>query len=386
MLKTCVAFVSLAILPCMAVPVLAKPGNEKKARLPAELQVRTDEAVAKGKSWLKKELQQVLPKELPARASWQGNGWGERWLAAYALLKTGLPAAEEPLRSAMPDAKRLETAGVYDLGIAAMLLSEADHPSPPSSKARACIRRISAALIAAQTKSGSWNYAAPWEYKKPPPFDGLGDNMSSAQYALLGLQACANAGVDIPDSTWEKALKYLLGLRQKGNYNEPAGWGYTEADHPYWIKKYPKGDLAPPYGSMTAVGIAGVAICRRNLPPKHKLAGETETAVASGASWLARNFSVEKHPAEKGSWVRDDSYYYYWIYALERAGVFAGRDTFGDHAWYPEGCQALLKRQAADGSWTGTRQEPSLHATAFALLFLTRGSEGLLYTVGPAEE
>jgi hypothetical protein len=75
---------------------------------------------------------------------------------------------------------------------------------------------------------------------------------------------------------------------------------------------------------------------------------------------------------------------YYYLYALERAGVLAATETFGLHNWYVEGAEAILSSQRADGSWLaplphGDRSEMTNVAwdTCFAILFLKRATRPL---------
>jgi len=100
-----------------------------------------------------------------------------------------------------------------------------------------------------------------------------------------------------------------------------------------------------------------------------------DQAVMSGLSWLARNFSVSGNPGPPSEeWAKNDPkvFHYYYMYALERAGVLCKTEWIGRHAWYPEGSDALLAAQGRDGAWNG-----NIHDTCFAILFLKRATRPL---------
>jgi hypothetical protein len=65
------------------------------------------------------------------------------------------------------------------------------------------------------------------------------------------------------------------------------------------------------------------------------------------------------------------------LYGLAHAGRLSGLAKLGDHYWYAEGCQFLVKEQAKDGSWPAPKgsqmfdQWPVVN-TSFALLFLAK--------------
>src|SRR5207237_156716 len=46
-------------------------------------------------------------------------------------------------------------------------------------------------------------------------------DLSNAQFAVLGLKACSDAGIEIPKPVWEGALRYFLKAQ-----NQDGGWGY----------------------------------------------------------------------------------------------------------------------------------------------------------------
>src|SRR5262249_7318120 len=89
-------------------------------------------------------------------------------------------------------------------------------------------------------------------------------------------------------------------------------------------------------------------------------------------NWMARNFSVGQNYGSGQIWK------FYYLYGLERAGRLTGQRFFGNHDWYREGADELIRRQDFDGFWTGFAQENHTVATSFALLFLAKGRAPVL--------
>jgi hypothetical protein len=178
---------------------------------------------------------------------------------------------------------------------------------------------------------------------------GVCDN-SCSQFAVLGLHSAVHAGIKIPRETWERVETHF-----RENQSEDGGWGYGHGRST---------------GSMTCAGLASLVIARHYLARDKPLA---DPAVVKGLEWLAGQFTVEKNPHKNAD-------HYYYLYGLERAGVLANTEFFGEHEWYPVGARYLLAQQNADGSWTSQKDhEPTGHHhgyldTCYAILFLRRAT------------
>jgi hypothetical protein len=192
-------------------------------------------------------------------------------------------------------------------------------------------------------------------------------DISNAQFAVLGLKACADAGMEIPKITWEGALRYFLKTQ-----NQDGGWGY-----------YFNGMKDKSYASMTSAGVCSVAICRAGLGLKEPLKVQP---VQAGLIWLGQNFKADENAFATKSHVADpERWLYYYLYSIERAGRIAGVEELGRKKWYPIGAQFLLTKQKADGSWyTGIEGVQWKGAgdietadTCFAILFLTKATPPL---------
>jgi hypothetical protein len=199
-----------------------------------------------------------------------------------------------------------------------------------------------------------------------------GDN-SNSQYAALGIRSCVDAGVDFPEDTYRRARKWMkgsqhsaaggagIGVATGGEPSAPpAGWCYMGKNH----------DGHNAYGSMTVGAIGALAIYDTLLGEDWR----KDPAVASGISWMAKNFSVAGNPGPPSErWCKDTHYgHFYFLYGLERAGVLCRTEWMGRHPWYSEGAGFLLANQDRDGSWSG-----NIYDTCFAILFLKRATHPL---------
>jgi hypothetical protein len=217
---------------------------------------------------------------------------------------------------------------------------------------------------------------------------GAGDD-SNSQYAALGLRACFDAGIKIPEDVILLAKKWWYDSQHPGTEEKkkntdlatgpgqdttpgtPRGWCYQDG---YGVCK---GGSA--YASMTA-GACGAIVIYDYMQGKE---WKRNTAVKNGMAWLAVNWSVteNKGPAE----VHDgapNAYVYYYLYALERLGMLYDTGKIGGHFWYPEGAKVLLEAQKADGSWEASEPKNPTWDTCFAILFLKRATRPLVATGG----
>ncbi len=327
-----------AALPPPALPVGAPAGlpDAEPAAVTGE-QVR--QALAAGVRLIKARQQ--------PDGSWAEHFYagGETALCVLALLQAGEPADSPLIQKALPHILAAENQYTYVVGLKIMVLAAID-----ARQYAAEIQSAAKWLGDAQTSAGLWNYTL-----TPGRWDH-----SNTQFALLGLHAAAEAGARIPAVVWQKAQGGLL-----RSQNRDGGWTYQAS-----------GGVS--YGSMTAAAVAGLYVCGSTLSVGRErgfLDGaapgcgryKTNAPLLSGLSWLGRNFSAEQNPG-KGR-----SYVFYWLYAVERCGIFSGQRYFGRHDWYREGAAYLVREQNADGSWGS---EPA--NTALAVLFLAKGHKPLL--------
>ncbi len=201
--------------------------------------------------------------------------------------------------------------------------------------------------------------------KKQKDGPASGDN-SNTQYAALGLRACYDAGIILEESVIHRAVKWLLESQHppedgaaanavaSGGDARPRGWNY----------RLPEGENAKAYGSMTAGAVGCLTIYDHMMKKDWK----RNPAINSGMAWLAKHYSVKDNPGRGASWYR------YYLYGLERAGILYDTRKIGSHDWYADGAKALLAQQDANGAWDKEWD------TCFAILFLKKATRPLIAT------
>ena len=276
----------------------------------------------------------------------QSNPGGITALCTLAMLNSGVPNDDPAMKKALAYLRTFSVDRIgttYSTSLHLMVMAQAD---PRGERVR--IAKYAKWLVDAQNpRSGGWSY-----HPRIPT-----DDPSNSQFALLALHEAERVGVNnIPARTWDKAHQYWLGRQQR-----TGAWSYNLS--------------GLPTGSMTCAGIASLMITSRHASREAAsiVDGQVQCclpvpdgdAIDRGLRWLGQAFSVQKNPGS-------NSYYMYYMYALERVGRLTGQRFFGQHDWYRAGADHLVKIQDdLDGSWR-TRGNP-LTNTAFALLFLSKG-------------
>ena len=357
----------LAVLT--ALPPLSVQQGAKDKRKPGQIdpptQIKVDEAIKRGVDYL-----------LKIKASKMDE------LVLWTLLQSAIVPRTDPviqdLVQAMVDAPLERT---YRVSLQAMIFEELDRIGYQWR-----IRQCAQFLADNQCVNGAWNYGEPSPFadavptgdkaKKESPKaangkteskavtkvtvikkrDGPkgGDN-SNSQYAALGLRACHNAGI-----VFEKKLIELARTHWRNDQDADGAWFYGS-----------NRDLT---GSMTAGGVGAMVIYDHILGESWK----KDKAALNGLDWLGKNFSVKENPGcPRKSAIDNEAQdghltYFYYMYALERAGILFGTEVLGTREWYPEGVNVLLGAQKPDGSWRAGTID-----TCFAILFLRRATRPL---------
>lgn len=302
---------------------------------------RVAEAIRAGAGWLGGQQNRD--------GSWSGASQrgGMTGLCTLALLNAGADADDPTIQRAIRNLNGVPNRQTYVVSLKCQVLAAAD-PDRYAGKLAEAARF----LADSQLPNGMWSYA--------PGRNNGGDN-SNTQFALLGLYEAFRAGAPVPRKVFQLASRHYVKTQAPDG-----GWGY-------------RGRPRHGYGSMTAAGVASLAICgHRLMSPARPVfidgacpsCGRYRQSkpLAEGLAWLVEHFSVRENP-RRGSWL------YYYLYALERAGMMTGLRAFGRHDWYRQGAGFLVTNQHEDGHW-GNRNSP--HQTAFALLFLAKGNRPLL--------
>jgi Domain of unknown function (DUF4159)/Prenyltransferase and squalene oxidase repeat len=204
-----------------------------------------------------------------------------------------------------------------------------------------------------------------WDYHSRP--NAVATDGSNTQYAMLALWYARQAGVQVPREAWQKIHDH---------------YRRTQDDKGFWIYSpyYSDAALKKPSLTMTVAGLCGLQIAGMELNGGREqwqangafkncgVYGDDANA-AKALAWITKNFTLD---------LPDRAYYH--LYGLERAGRLTGMRFFGEHDWYREGCEFLVKRQELDGSWKsggGWDRWPHVN-TSFALLFLSKGRTPVL--------
>ena len=329
-------------------------------------QVAVDRAIQKGVTYLKGRIGKYG--SLNRRRSEE--------LILWTLIHAGLTEADPDVQGLLKIVLETDLQFTYNVSLQALILEEIDRV-----RFQPRIAQCAQFLVDNQCENGQWNYGEPTPFLKDVPTGSKavasgggrpatsrksqvvkklpiqqkrkgpprGDN-SNSQYASLGMRACFDAGIVFPPDVLAKAEAWW-----RESIHEGGGWGYLKASD-------------PGYGSMTAGAVGGLTIYlfMQNKPWMR------DKDVVAGMEWMAKNFTLTENPASAEGWQ------YYYLYALERAGIFYGTEKFGAHEWYPEGAKYLLGEQKPDGSWKAAKSDHEIWDTCFAILFLRRATRPLI--------
>ncbi len=368
--------------------LLALPASaqDKKGAKPKIDPRQVDAAIQKGTAFLKSQL---------GKYGTLGRIRSEE-LLLWTFVHAGLPEADPDVAALLKTVTETPLQWTYNVSLQALILEELDRV-----KWQPRIAECAQFLVDNQCANGQWSYGEPTTARPEIPTGGkgkdiasgggkpakpgalkgkpkvvrkipvkktrdgkpLGDN-SNSQYASLGLRACHDAGIVLPEEVVTLAEKWWrtsAGEPDKSGGYEAQGWGYLK-----------KSDAA--YGSMSA-GAVGALLIFDYIQNKPWM---KDKEIVAGMEWLARHFTVTANPeAPAGDAADQAGWHYYYLYALERAGIFFGTEKFGGHEWYPEGAAYLLGAQKPDGSWQAGTVHP-IWDSCFAILFLRRATRPLI--------
>jgi len=279
-------------------------------------------------------------------ASKHGTRPGELALLALAALHDGVPRDAKELDAALERLAKAKPDQTYDLALR-LLVCEAcptfpDRDDVVEDDTRDLLRHVG--------KNGGFQY-----YARPSGWD-----LSNTQYGALGLRAARAMGEKVPDRIWKKMAREVGD--QQTSYG---GFGYVPR----------KGGRGDAYASMSAAGIAVLAICREALGDGHSHSKQIGERIDKGWQWFHKNAAGIGSTRERWS--------YYFHYGLERAAILCDVDKIqGQVDWYSLGARMLVDEQLPGGGWRSTTDgHPGGHLsdkrgdavpTAFAVLFLRR--------------
>jgi hypothetical protein len=342
-------------------------------RSPAATPKQIDDAIARAKAYLYAQQQKdgtwelvpaaepVPPKSpLEVKQSAQAGQWGGRTaIAVDALLAAGENPQDERLVKAVDFLKRAPMTGVYALGLRCqvwLLL-----PQTPEVKQR--MAADAKTLIGLAKREGKAK--GMYDYVSTPKSQEY--SHSRSQYAVLGVWAAMQAGVEIPGTYWKTVEEAW-----ERNQESDGGWSYAHESN------YP---TSP---GMTAAAVATLYEAQDALAGSRGIncTGNLESAaIRKGLQWLASN---SDKIAATTHYPRD--FPYATLYAFERVAVAGGYKYIGDVDWFQRGADWLIKTQQKDGAWPAKPADGApagkwlggVPDASFAVLFLARGRAPLL--------
>ncbi len=414
--SACIAALVLFVSPTLGDP---KP-------LSKEEQAKVDAAIDKGVAFLKK-----------AQTKNGDFGWkfvdDERWivgqcaLPAYALLESGVPAADPSVQNAAEFLRRpvLLTDSTYDLSLAILFFDRLGDPKDEN-----LIKMCALRLIAGQHRTGGWSYKCPtlngknaqdllknmnllakrmnrgsttrdaalggieipsalqiitvfqrrnqlaWHEPGKTPddmgreknsiiLDGRSDN-SNTQLALLGLWAANRHGIDL-------LPVFELSVERFERFHVfPNG---------YWMYNLDFELSAASRKSMTCSGLIALAIGRglKLRTPGAVDDEKKDVHVLRGFAALSRRIGKPLSDMKHQHVLED----HYFLWSLERVAMLYNMQTIADKDWYKWGAEILVTNQFKYGWWPAPtiskRAIPRDHGdykplinSSFALLFLKR--------------
>ena len=304
-------------------------------------------------------------------------------LAGLVFVKDGKDERHPVVARAVKRCKEACTSGhvtdhnsgaLYSTGIACIFLCELDPV-----KYRPEIDYIFGTILKRQMANGGWSY----------PSYATGDT-SQTQYAVLSLWIAQHCGIQFSTDVVDKAAGWLMRTQDPSG-----GFGYQGLEPVNGMRQnQPETSIA-----MTAAGMGSMYIAADCLhlggasgpqrdptlpaalrlitpetqgkpaPKKSSLNQEAmRRSIAEGDRFFDRNFNI------KGS----HAYQMYYMYALERYMSFrelAMNIDDPEPAWYNQGVEYLATAQGPNGAFGQASSIGPEVDTAFAVLFLIRGTK-----------
>lgn len=224
-----------------------------------------------------------------------------------------------------------ETHGpMYGHGFATLFLGEIYGMNSQDDRVRDALVRAVQLIVASQNDEGGWRY-------NPVPADA---DVSVTICEIMGLRSARNAGIKVPKTTIDDAIKYVRECQ-----NADGGFRYMRDSG---------GSLWP----RTAAGIASLYY-----------AGVYEDeSIERGLQYLKKN-AFPRGGGNGGPVVAGfmQPHYFYGHYYAVQAMYLAGGEHWKE--WWPAIREELLARQNSDGSWTDA-QNGNAYGTAMALIVL----------------
>jgi hypothetical protein len=222
--------------------------------------------------------------------------------------------------------------GMYEHGLAILALSEAWGQSR-NPKIRDTLRRAVDITLRAQNNAGGWRY--PPEPVNSP--DGADVSVTAMQ--VVALNSAKEAGIAVPEETFERATKYVLSQQDQTS----GGFLYPFKNNNLHLM---------PGFARSAAGVMSLMMTGHRR----------DQATQRGLAYL-KACPDTKYDSKK-EW-----FFYYGHYYAVQAMYQSGDADF--QAWYPKIASKLLSIQNSDGSWPQTPEKIGpAYTTSMAILIL----------------
>ncbi len=295
----------------------------------------------------------ILKKGKPQFTNIFNDLGGETALVTEALLDVGqslhlpeLNIYSPKMRAAINFLVKVKPRGTYMASFQANAMALL----PPKARYRRVLDEDAWYLLKTIHSDGAYHYflLPPWP-ARPAYMPGNFDN-SNTQYGVLGMWACAHAGLEIPAWYWRLARMHWVNTQFMDG-----GWSYhSSGRHPDHTKT---GAIIGPTDTMTPAGVASLFICDEYILQRPTLEPTVDRSILMGLAWLNKNFSATNTNL-------------YGLYGDERVALASGIQTLGGHNWYNAVAAHLVQNGGAAGRWGF---DSDVIGTAYALLILDRG-------------
>ncbi len=393
--------------------VLKRPGIDKRA------QAKIDAAIERGAAFLRGSQRQdgaFCGGDCDYQDPLSAEFLGQTLLCALALQKVGGEANADSVERAAgwcfdsggPRSRRIERY-VYAAGVGLTLACGL----PTSSYAGVRTRLVNALVAGQDRATGWWGYDTPggdhdFAYAvrnpgstaRPTGFDAFEPNLSTTQYAVMGLRAASRVGVEVPRRTWSRHIDAMIATQTRSG-----SWPYRPTDTGESARVFDRvGYCCGTFmGLVSLITSAELELSGSRPTPGREAAVADATARARAALWrdgrmiLRDPWVFDPDAVDRDAVARSresaaspGSGAFYTLLALERSCIFlgverlaapsAGRIPKGEQAqldaegmWYEVGSRWLVQRQSESGGWAARPSaagQSNLLDSAMALLFL----------------
>lgn len=303
-----IAIIVLGFSLAAVTPVHAQPTDTADTLLPDPRETaRIEAAIDRAMEYLAK--QQRPDGSFPSSQNYNGvNG-----LCLLAFLARGHEPGRGPYREVVDRAVTFLVSqqredgyipdSMYNHALSTLALIEA-YGFIPSLDLHRAVQKSVDLIVKSQSPAGGWRYA-------PNSQDA---DLSVTVMQIVALRAAQNARLDVPQSTIERAAKYVRSVA-----DPKGGFGY-------------QGPNATP--AQSAAGTLSMQL----------LGQYDDETVLKGLAYL------DKNQMRAGA-----AWFYYTQYYAMQAHFQAGGDAWNN--WHPKIRDVLLKTQNEDGTWPGYAEE-----------------------------